>query len=151
MLLTNQWLWQWWLCVTANIKHSDSLPACYGDCSKGALGARVLIARRGVWVCTIMRVCVSVWRGVFIDHICVFFACVLVWVWKFNDAQELLMKASCHWSHFMNHTYYCSGNILTLIRNTSQPDPDTFIVSRSTEVSSTLTQITSFTHSLRWL
>lgn len=103
MLLTNQWLWQWWLCVTANIKHSDSLPACYGDCSKGALGARVLIARRGVCECVFVSVCD---RVSCIEHICVFCACVQVWVWKFNaDAQEMLMKASCHWLHLMNHTY----------------------------------------------
>lgn len=88
MLLTNQWLWQWWFCFTANIKHSDSLPAYYGDCSKGAFGARVLIARSGV--------------------------CVCVWQWTFSVKAFVFSVLVCRCENCMSAHRSCSWKLYAI-------------------------------------
>jgi len=94
------------LCYSKHKAHR--LPACYGGCSKGALRARVLIARRHVCVCA--RVGVCVWA---VTYVCISVgrksSCVacLCFLCSHASVQEFLMKTSCHWSIGMNLVYNC--------------------------------------------
>lgn len=126
MLLTNQWLCWPWRCYSKH-KALRQLPACCGDCSKGALRARVLIARRRVWAEPCVYISVDRTRSCFA---CLCFCCayVQVWMWKFNvGEQKVLMKALECWRKFPNSKskkiyiflLFCSCSGVNNINNTT--------------------------------